>query len=304
MLSIGGDRPPEAGAPISRARLETMGRVALRTVTALDAAPRGRPVSPEASSRDLATSRKVLPGWAVRRASDPGLHCLGWAGGWALPVVLAALLAIALGAVGLLDATPGAPVSPEALPPQVPALLAVALVLVLGWVWLRPALLRLTHASARPSTPAAGVMVVLVTLFAAIAVWIRNPYAALALMPALHVWLFALAPEIRMRVPLRIGLVAAGILPVALLAAAVAHSLGLGVLDAVWQALLVVAGGHMSVIAVVLWSLLAGCAAAALLIAAQAGAPQVDPDAPITVRGPQGYAGPGSLGGTESALRR
>ena len=33
-------------------------------------------------------------------------------------------------------------------------------------------------------------------------------------------------------------------------------------------------------------------------------APQVDPAAPITVRGPQGYAGPGSLGGTESALRR
>jgi hypothetical protein len=25
---------------------------------------------------------------------------------------------------------------------------------------------------------------------------------------------------------------------------------------------------------------------------------------PITVRGPAGYAGPGSLGGTESALRR
>ena len=326
MLSLGGDRPPAAGAPISRARLETMGRVALRTVTALDAAPRGQPVSPEASTRDLATSRKVLPGWAVRlfagslllaplvmtvdalaavrRAREPGAAWLRWTLAGALPFVLAALFAIALGAVGLLAATPGAPVSPPALPAQIPALLAIALVLVLGWVWLRPAVLRLTQATGPPATPAAGVMVVLVTLLAAIGVWIRNPYAALALMPALHVWLFALAPEIRMRVPLRFGLVSLGILPVAILAAAVARSLGLGVLDAAWEALLVVAGGHVSALGIALWSVLAGCAASALLVAAHAGAPQVDPDAPITVRGPQGYAGPGSLGGTESALRR
>ena len=112
-------------------RLETMGRVALRTVTALDAAPRGRPVSPEASSRDLATSRKVLPGWAVRlfagslllapfvmtvdalaavrRAREPGLQWLRWTLACALPFVVAALFTIALGAVGLLDRDPRRP---------------------------------------------------------------------------------------------------------------------------------------------------------------------------------------------------
>jgi len=168
-------------------------------------------------------------------------------------------------------------------------------------VWLRPAVLRLTRASGDPSAPAAAVVVVLVTLLGAIAVWIRNPYAAVALLPALHLWLFALAPEIRMRVVLRVGLVALGIVPVAILAAAAAGALGLGIVEAAWQALLVVAGGHASVAGIALWSLLAGCAAAALLVAAQAGA---GIDAPITVRGPQSYAGPGSLGGTESALRR
>jgi hypothetical protein len=37
-----------------------------------------------------------------------------------------------------------------------------------------------------------------------------------------------------------------------------------------------------------------------------ASARALEPDEPleITIRGPLGYAGPGSLGGTESALRR
>ena len=323
-LSIGGDRPPAAGAPISQARLEQLGRVALRTLTALDAAPRGGPVSPQASTRDLATSRKVLPGWAirlftgalllaplvvaidalaaVRRAREPVLVWLRWTLACALPLIVAALFAIGLGAVGLLAATPGAPVAPQALPAQTPALLAVMLVLVLAWVWLRPFVLRVTGAVADPSAPAAGVVVLLLSLIAATLVWIRNPYAAAALLPALHVWLFALAPELRMRATPRVALVALSALPVVLVAAVVARALGLGPLDAAWEALLLVAGGHVSVLSLVLWSVLAGCAAAALIVAAHAGAPAAGANAPITVRGPRSYAGPGSLGGTESAL--
>ncbi|MDX6678858.1 MAG: hypothetical protein QOE31_2910, partial [Solirubrobacteraceae bacterium] len=325
-LSIGGDRPPAADAPISKARLEALGRVALRTVTALDAAPRGRPVSPQASSRDLATRRKVLPGWAlrlftgslllaplvvavdalaaVRRSREPVLLWLRWTLVCALPLVVAAAFAIGLGAVGLLAATPDAPVSPRALPAQVPALLAVALVLVLAWVWLRPALLRLTGSDGDPSAPAAGVVVLLIALVAAAIVWLRNPYAAAALVPALHAWLFVLAPELRMRPALRIGLVVLSVLPLAFVAAVVARALGLGPLDGAWEALLLVAGGHVSVLSLALWSLIAGCTAAALIVAAHAGAPAAGVDAPITVRGPRSYAGPGSLGGTESALKR
>jgi hypothetical protein len=325
-LSIGGDRPPPAGAPISQARLETLGRVALRTVTALDAAPRGRPVSPQASSRDLATSRKVLPGWAVRlfcgslllaplvvvvdalaavrRSREPVLVWLRWTLACALPLLVAVVFAIGLGAVGLLAATPDAPVSPRALPAQVPALLAVGLVLVLGWLWLRPAVLRLTGKSGDPTAPAAGVVVLAIALLATIAVWIRNPYASAALLPALHVWLFALASELRMRAAWRVALVVLSALPVALVAAVVARALGLGLLDGAWETLLLVAGGHVSLLSLALWSVLAGCGAAALIVAAHAGAPAAGVDAPITVRGPRSYAGPGSLGGTESALRR
>ena len=325
-LSIGGDHPPDAGAPISQERMTQLGRAALRTVTALDAAPRGRPVNPQATSGDLLTSRKVLPGWAVRlfvgalllaplvvavdalaavrRAREPILIWLRWTLACALPLLVTALFAIGLGAVGLITATPDAPVPPDALPAQAPALLAVALVLVLGWLWLRPLVLRLTGAAEDPAAPAAGVVVMLVAIAGAIAVWIGNPYAAATLVPAMHVWLFALSSELELRRATRVALVAVGILPVALVALVVARALGLGGLDAGWELLLLVAGGHVSLGGVLLWSLLAGCAAAAVMIALRGRVHEDADSVPITVRGPRSYAGPGSLGGTESALRK
>ena len=330
MLSIGGDHAPPAGGPVSRERLTQLGRAALRTVTALDDAPRGRPVSARASSADLVTSRKVLPGWAVRlfvgalllaplvvavdalaaarRAREPILAWLRWTLVSALPLLVAAFFAIGLGAVGLIAATPGTPVAPDALPAQAPALLAVVLVLVLAWVWLRPAIARVARAPGPVAgdmpAPAAGVVVLLVAALTTTAVWIGNPYAAAALVPALHVWVFALAAELELRRPVRVALVIGGIVPVAIVSAVVARALGLGGLDAAWELLLVVAGGHVSLASVLLWSLLAGCAAAALTIAWHSRGREVADALPITVRGPRSYAGPGSLGGTESALRK
>jgi hypothetical protein len=92
--------------------------------------------------------------------------------------------------------------------------------------------------------------------------------------------------------------------PVLLVAAVVARALGLGPLDALWETLLLVAGGHVSVLSVLLWSLLAGCAVCGVVIALRGASPDAGSGRPVTVRGPRSYAGPGSLGGTESALRR
>jgi uncharacterized membrane protein YhaH (DUF805 family) len=326
LLSIGGDRPPAANAPISRERLQTFGRAALRTVTALDAAPAASPIVPEASNRDLLTSRKIVPIWAVRlftaallltvlvtvvdafaallRRRERIVVWLCWTLAAALPFVLTALFALALGAVALVDA-PGAPVAPQALPAQLPALLAVICVLALGWAWLRPAVLRLLRAAtADRSEPGAGIAVVLILAVVAGVMWIANPYAAALLIPALHVWLFALAPDLRMARGVRLAVVGLGALPVALVALALAHALGLGAVDAAWELLLLTAGGHISVTSVLLWSLVAGCCVSALLVAAHGRAPADEDEIPITVRGPKTYAGPGSLGGTESALRR
>ncbi len=327
LLSIGGDRPPPADAPISRQRLETFGRAALRVVTVLDAAPAARPISAESSSRDLLTSRKILPIWAVRlfigillltvlvtavdafaallRKRESIVVWLRWTVANTLPFLFVALFAIALAAVGLLGAVPGAPVAPQALPARIPALLAVLLVFALGWTWLRPAALRLLRADTVDLTASgAGIVLVLVATAVAGVIWLTNPFAAALLIPALHIWLFALAPELRMPRSGRIALTALGFVPVLVVVIALARSLGLGVVDAGWELLLLTAGGHISLASVLLWSLVASCGVGALLIAAARRAPVSEDEIPITVRGPKSYAGPGSLGGTESALRR
>ena len=327
LLSIGGDRPPPADAPISRERLQAFGRAALRSVTMLDSAPASRPIVAEASSEDLLTSRKIVPVWAVRlftgallltvlitavdafaallRRREPIAVWLRWTLVNALPFGLMALFSIALAAVGLLGAVPSAPVSPQALPPRPAALLAVALVFVLAWVWLRPAVLRtLRAAEVVRCEPAGGVIIVLVATVVACVMWIANPYSAALLIPALHIWLFALAPDLRMPRALRVLVTVLALLPVVLVLIALARSLGLGVVEAAWELLLLTAGGHISPLSLLLWSLVAGCGVSALLVAVAGEAPPDAADLPITVRGPRSYAGPGSLGGTESALRR
>jgi hypothetical protein len=65
-----------------------------------------------------------------------------------------------------------------------------------------------------------------------------------------------------------------------------------------------VAGGGVGIVAALGWALVLGCAAAVLVIIVRTAAGGPDSEAPITVRGPSSYAGPGSLGGTQSALRK
>ena len=326
LLSIGGDNPPAAGAPISRERLEAFGRAALRTATALDAAPELRSTISQSTNRDLLTSRKIVPLWAIalftgtllltvlvsavdalaalRRRRERIGAWLRWTLAGALPFGLAALFALALGWVGLIE-TPGAPVAPQALPASLPALLAVALAFALGWVWLRPAALRLLRVAAPDrSEPGAGIAVVLVATIAAGVMWLLNPYAAAVLIPALHVWLFALEPDLRMPRAARLALVALGALPPAAVAIGLARALELGAVDGAWELVLLAAGGHISPLGLLLWSVVGGCVVSALLVAAHGRVPADPDEIPITVRGPKTYAGPGSLGGTESALRR
>jgi hypothetical protein len=325
LVGSGGDHPPPTGEPVSSTRLEAMGRAVLRTVTSLDAAPADHPLNPQATSRDLLTSRKIVPGWAVRlftgtllfavlatatdalaallRRREPVLVWLRWTLAAALPFVLTALFALALGAVGLLQA-PGELVAPEALPVELPALLAVGLVFVLGWIWVRPAALRLLRATGDAADPGAGVVLVLLAVVVTLCLWVANPYAAAVVAPALHVWLFALAPELRMRRAIGLVVVALGVVPLVLVVRSLAGSLGIGSGDMIWETLLAVAGGHVSALSLLLWSVLGGCGASALLIAARGREDSGEGELPITVRGPTSYAGPGSLGGTESALRR
>jgi hypothetical protein len=53
------------------------------------------------------------------------------------------------------------------------------------------------------------------------------------------------------------------------------------------------------------WSCILGCGLAAILVVLRKQREPGGPgDGPVSIRGPLSYAGPGSLGGTTSALRR
>ena len=94
-----------------------------------------------------------------------------------------------------------------------------------------------------------------------------------------------------------------GLAPPVLIVAYYATSLGLGPLDLMWNGLLLVAGGHIGIAVAVEWSLLLGCVASVIAITVRAQRLDRPEQTPVTVRGPVTYAGPGSLGGTDSALR-
>ena len=325
LLSATGERAPAADAKVSRATLQRFGRAALRTVQALDAGPEigGGP------SPTIITQRKVLPEWSVRllvgalllapvlvaidgfarlrRRREPIARGIVWTLGSALPLVIALAFAIALGTTGLLVGSPPAPVPKGAIPfdgTAKVALLSAVLVFVLCWLVARPFVTRLSGVDGAPQAPGTAGAMVLILAAVAVITWFANPYAAALMVPALHAWLLILAPGVRLRRGASIALLIVGLLPVLGLVLADARSLGLGPLDSAWMALLLVAGGHIGVWTWLLWSLFAAVAVGVGAIALRPPPPDSTSTPDITVRGPMTYAGPGSLGGTESALRR
>jgi hypothetical protein len=338
LVSVSGERGPAAGTPVRPARLQAFGRAALRTVIALDNGPSLEGPS-AAPSADLVAVRKVVPAWAIRlligalllppllvtvdglararRRHAPVGRWVAWQAAAALALLAAFAFTRLLGLTGLVSAAPPAPVLPGSIPfdgSAKTAVAAIVLALVLAWLVLRPVVARalgVRHAGAEPGPgPAAALLVVLCGL--AVVVWIANPYAAAVLVPATHAWLALAAPELRLRRGPALALVAAGLVPLGLVALSFAGQLGAGLGATAWWLTLLVAGGHTGLTSWLACSAFAACTALALMIAwrsrgAGARAPD-DGDAAgagrPTVRGPAGYAGPGSLGGTESALRR
>ncbi len=338
LVQVSGERSPRANEPVSATRLQNFGRAVLSSVYALDGNPDLSATAGEGGAETaLAIQRKLLPAWALRLLTATLLlppllvlidgfarsrrrrlavgRRLQWTLACALPFLIAALFTRLLGLSGAIAAPAGLLVA-QALPSGAAALEAVLtplLVLVLAWLaW--PALMRRLHLHPRADDDAAGLALLLVLLAIAILVWIFNPFTALLLIPALHLWLLLAQPEWRQSAGrthrLRaLAVVALGLAAPILLAAFYARQLGFDPAQAVHASVLLFAGGYFAIPAVVLWCLALGCVAAATLVAIGSSPPLIaGPDSadgvPITVRGPMSYAGPGSLGGTESALRR
>jgi hypothetical protein len=334
LVSATGERGPAADARISRARLQGFGRGVLRAIFALDNGPTigggPRPV--------LQTARKTLSVGAIRllggalllpvllvtvdgfararRRREPVGRRLAWVLGTVLPFVLAAAAAVVLALVGLIDPAPRMAVPAGALEPGGAALaagIALLLVFVLGWLLVRPLVLRLAGVTERmgatgPGAGAPAIATLLVLCLVALVVWVLNPFAAVLLAPAAHLWLLALSPDWHWPRPVRLLAVLVGLLPFAAVVAVDAGGLGYSASETVWQAVLLIAGGDVGPVTWLLWSTVAGCAVCAAIVALHPGEGPVDrppPGLPTgSVRGPGGYIGPGSLGAVTSGHRR
>jgi hypothetical protein len=329
LVQVSGERGPTAGEKVSANRLQNFGKAVLSSIYALDEA---QSIAPRFAAR-ISLGHKLLPGWAVRllalalllppllvgvdalarlrRRREPMRRWLVWTLSGALPFLASALFAILLGSFGII-AAPASQLSAGALSADgstLAATLATAFVLALALLaW--PALARRLALPLRPNADGAALAVLLVLLGVALLTWIFNPFACLLLVPALHLWLVAIGPGRRPEPQARAlayGAIALGALPSLLLALAYARELGLGVGGLAENVVLALAGGQLGPLSVLLWSVALGCLFAALLLAPAAetiAAPGAEGWPEIATRGPASYAGPGSLGGTESALRR
>jgi hypothetical protein len=331
-VQVSGERGPAAGDGVSMARMEGFGRAVLSALDALDSSPN----VPPAMQTGLVLSRKTLPMWVLRllvitlllpslvaivdglararRRRLPVGRWLLWTLSCALPFFSCALLAWVLGLLGVLGETPSGPVPSAALElngTAITALVAVVLTFALAWL-LWGALVRRLGWGVRPAPEVAGLSMMLVAIAVALLAWLGNPLTALLALPAVHLWLLIGSPDAarlgrRSRRIVSLALVAIGLLPLALLVLSYASQLGLGAGEVAWTALLLVAGGYVGFFAGLSWSIAFGCFAAAAMLAVRA-APEVPvaqsgEPIKVTIRGPMSYAGPGSLGGTESALR-
>jgi hypothetical protein len=334
LLQISGERGPERGARISRERFTQVGRGALRSVIALDEAGRrgtGGETRPlfRGEPEGVVTLRNVLPEWSVRlavlclllpallaaldaffRARRRKLRTGAWLA-WALAAGVAVPLAwIWLRVLGISGALPAphGPVAPGDLALETgpaAALASVALPLAGGLLLVRPLTRAARGERCNPAAGAAGAAAGAIVCGVAFAVWLVNPYAAALLLPAAHLWLFLGAPRTRLRGRVAWLALAAGLLGPLLVLAYEMRALRTGPFELARMWLVATAGGHVSAWSALAVGALAGCVATLVrILRARRRIAAATPAERPRTRGPASYAGPGSLGGTESALRR
>lgn len=329
LLSLSGEQAPAPDERVSAPMMTTMGRTLLQTVSALD----GGPTVPGPSSY-VSFSGKSVPSWAVRllvlalvlpvlmatidgfararRRGSSVLRWMTWVLSAGLPFFLAVLLILFARAVGWIAAAPPGPLGASAIhlgSGQLALLGGAAAIVILGLIWLRRGIAALTGLPVRAGTdeshgPGAAAAVLLLLCGVTLVLWLSNPFAALLLTPALHLWLWIVVPDVRLPAPAVLVLLLAGLALPALVLAEYATTLGLGPLPAAWSWALLLAGGNVGLVSALEGSVFLGCVISVIAIALRAaGAARPEPE-PVTIRGPITYAGPGSLGGTKSALHR
>lgn len=328
-LSGSGELPPPRAETraedVNVERLGDMGRTLLRTVSAVDAAPALEHGPPSY----LLLRGRVMPGWAISvlalalllpalvasidafaRARRRRERVAAW-WPWVLAGVAPFAAALALSELLVLGGqVPNAP--PAAEPPSAHPLdssaavvmAAAAGIAALSWLAVRWWL----FAGRRRPGAGAGTAAALLLSATGLAVWLLNPYAALLLVPAVHLWLLVLLSGDSLPRRLAGAMALGGLVLPAFVGLYYLLRFSLDPLEGAWYLFLLVTGHQVGLPTAALGCVLLGLFSVMLQIAvARPRRPRPEPGEDAgspRIRGPQGYAGPGSLGGTESALGR
>jgi hypothetical protein len=341
LVSASGSRVPAADEKTSQGQIGGFGRTVLQSVTALEAGP--TVAGPSSYLRwqgklipvwavRLLVLALIVP---VLLATVDGLararrrgHRVGrwvlWVLSACIPFALVVLVIVGLRMAGAINVAPPGPIGGDALTlggRAVAILIGLGLLIVLGsvavwWVgrrrWSGTTPLASAPARARrqklqeedAASPGAAAALLLVMCVATLAIWLANPFAAALIVPALHFWMWIVAPEQRLRAPWAILLLLAGLVPAVLAALYYAMVMGLGPASGAWNAVLMLAGGDFSVLAALEWSIVLGCVVSLALMMVRIAREPRPADEPVTIRGPMSHAGPRSIHGTKSAIRR
>ena len=303
-ISSSGELPPDpiddGPKDISATSLGRFGRSALATMLVLDSSAEPFEHGPDAY---IGLFDNLVPGWAlalislslilpllltalaalvgqVRRGPEQPLRSLGWVGGRMLPFFAALLFAYVLALVGLID-RPEYPYDPDRFPPGTGGKVAmglIAAVLLAGLIVVKPW-------RPPPAILAAAAGPVCITLIAlgGLGVWFINPYLALLLAPALHAWLLLTPEETAVGSLLAAVITFVGLVPLIAAIAELADRFDVG-WDVVWQLLLLIGDGQISIVLTALGCVLAGCAMSALALARS----RIAPEPPeISIQGPE-----------------
>jgi len=290
-LTTAGARPPEAftdrSSGLRTARLGAIGRAAQQLIGSLD---QGIELAP-GTTTFVWTGSRIVRGWAIElvlfallvpygvAVVDLFAHCrrrriplLPAVRSLRSRLVLWLFVGLAFyafrefGAWGNGPARPPDPSTPATGDWPVLALLGLAAVSFVAWLFVRPRLV--PRRAVRADERLAGETVALIGLaIVALLVLATNPYALLFVVPTLHAWLWL--PQLRERSgPAALVLLVAGLVGPALILLSLATRFGLG-FDAPWYLLELAAVGYLPLAAVAIT--LAGAACAAPLTAVATG---------------------------------
>jgi hypothetical protein len=326
-------RPPGRGERVNVQRYGALGRGALRVVSSLDASAAEPQHGPPSY---IQFAGKLMPAWPVqllalalvlpaliasidafaraRRRREPVAVWLVWLASALLPFVLGLALALLLVLVGIARDAPPAPLDPRSVALDSGAwgsLIASVLAVALAWVLGRSSVIRRAASLPDASSPGAACIASLALSLLVLVLVFTNPYAALLLIPAVHLWMLATLTTVRWRAGIVMFLL--GLLPVALVALYYLLRLDLGPIVGAWYLFLLVTGdqtGVLTTACLVLLAAITGSVAAILLARARRGDPATPsrggrPAEPQpSIFGPGGHAGPGAIGQARSTLGR